>query len=105
MEVNRFSGGFVLKMKVSDLIIGIIICIIVIVLCFLALTFFVPEEYKINYDISNCSIGMVEVSGDFSVQVNKNPLNFGDYRSCAVSDCSAYNTYQRLSDSEMRCVV
>lgn len=47
-------------MNIKSLIISVVVLMIIIVLCILALTFFVPEEYRIQYSCQNCSIGKVD---------------------------------------------
>ena len=61
---------------------------------------------RLHMDGGNCSIGKPEIVGDFTVQsTNKNPLNFGDSRDCAIKDCKAYIEYQRMIGKEGYCAV
>ena len=92
-------------MNIKSIIISIVVLMIIIFLCILTLTFFVPEKYRIQYTCQNCSIGKVEVAGDYTCNNSGlNPLSY-NCRDQAIKDCVAFNDYQKIIGSNERCVV
>lgn len=95
-----------MKINIKESFIIIVTLVFIILLCFLTLSFFVPEKYRIQYSCQNCSIGKVEIAGDYSCgELNGlDPLSL-NCRDIAIRDCVAFNKYQEIIDSKEYCVV
>lgn len=87
----------------KEFIVTLIILILIGILCFLALIYLMPEKYKILLSCENCSIGKVEVAGDYTCNENLNPLSWNCHDQ-AAKDCKAFNDYQKIIGGDEICV-